>query len=582
METNEIIDRLPKHLSNFIIEQPYNSYTARDQAIWRYVMRQNIRYLGKVAHTSYLDGLKKTGISIDQIPHMYGMNRILKEIGWAAVAVDGFIPPAAFMEFQAWNVLVIAADIRPFDQVEYTPAPDIIHEAAGHAPIIADPVYSQYLVRFGELGSKAFSSKEDYRLYEAIRHLSIVKADPYSTPEMVQEAEENLSSMEANMGAPSEMARIRNLHWWTVEYGLIGTLENPQIYGAGLLSSIGESYSALNNGVIKLPYTLDAQHYAFDITKKQPQLFVTPDFETLNSVLEEFADTMAIRRGGLYGIQLAIQSENTATCVYSSGLQVSGTFTHVIEKDGIPVYLKTTGPTTLNYQDKVLYNHGKTHHADGFGSPVGLLAGYRWPLESLSAEDLETISIKKGQRSELLFESGVRVEGKLERILDKNGVNLIMSFSDCTVEYQGEILFRPEWGMYDMAVGAELVSAFSGPADPKGFGLTYPAPVEKTHKIEHSDKDLKLFQLYEQVAAFRAKEPEEETLTNIWHSLEMHYPDDWLLRLEILELLPRNNRLGQVLLENLRLLKIKNPQHTKLIDNGLSLIEENFQLRSQE
>ncbi len=582
METNEIIDRLPKHLSNFIIEQPYNSYTARDQAIWRYVMRQNIRYLGKVAHTSYLDGLKKTGISIDQIPHMYGMNRILKEIGWAAVAVDGFIPPAAFMEFQAWNVLVIAADIRPFDQVEYTPAPDIIHEAAGHAPIIADPVYSQYLVRFGELGSKAFSSKEDYRLYEAIRHLSIVKADPYSTPEMVQEAEENLSSMEANMGAPSEMARIRNLHWWTVEYGLIGTLENPQIYGAGLLSSIGESYSALNNGVIKLPYTLDAQHYTFDITKKQPQLFVTPDFETLNTVLEEFADTMAIRRGGLYGIQLAIQSENTATCVYSSGLQVSGTFTHVIEKDGIPVYLKTTGPTTLNYQDKVLYNHGKTHHADGFGSPVGLLAGYRWPLESLSAEDLETISIKKGQRSELLFESGVRVEGKLERILDKNGVNLIMSFSDCTVEYQDEILFRPEWGMYDMAVGAELVSAFSGPADPKGFGLTYPAPVEKTHKIEHSDKDLKLFQLYEQVAAFRAKEPEEETLTNIWHSLEMHYPDDWLLRLEILELLPRNNRLGQVLLENLRLLKIKNPQHTKLIDNGLSLIEENFQLRSQE
>jgi phenylalanine-4-hydroxylase len=67
--------------------------------------------------------LKKTGVSIESIPHMYGMNRILKEIGWAAVAVDGFIPPAAFMEFQAYNVLVIAADIRPIDQIQYTPAP---------------------------------------------------------------------------------------------------------------------------------------------------------------------------------------------------------------------------------------------------------------------------------------------------------------------------------------------------------------------------------------------------------------------------------------------------------------------------
>jgi phenylalanine-4-hydroxylase len=60
-------------------------------------------------------------------------NRILTEIGWAAVAVDGFIPPNAFMEFQAYNVLVIASDIRQLEHIEYTPAPDIIHEGAGHA-----------------------------------------------------------------------------------------------------------------------------------------------------------------------------------------------------------------------------------------------------------------------------------------------------------------------------------------------------------------------------------------------------------------------------------------------------------------
>ena len=173
--SNDVIQKLPNHLRTFILEQPYNEYTSQNQAVWRYVMKKNISYLRSVAHDSYLDGLRKTGISIDQIPRMEGMNRILKEIGWAAVSVDGFIPPNAFMEFQAYNTLVVAADIRTIDHIEYTPAPDIIHEAAGHAPIIANPEYAEYLRRFEEIGSKAISSAQDYELYEAIRHLSLLR-----------------------------------------------------------------------------------------------------------------------------------------------------------------------------------------------------------------------------------------------------------------------------------------------------------------------------------------------------------------------------------------------------------------------
>jgi phenylalanine-4-hydroxylase len=78
------------------------------------------------------------------------------------------------MEFQAYNVLVIASDIRQLEHIEYT-APDIIHEGAGHAPIIANPEYAEYLRRFGEIGCKAISSDTDYQMYEAIRLLSIVK-----------------------------------------------------------------------------------------------------------------------------------------------------------------------------------------------------------------------------------------------------------------------------------------------------------------------------------------------------------------------------------------------------------------------
>lgn len=86
------------------------------------------------------------------------MNRILKEIGWAAV--DGLILPNAFMEFQAYNVLVIACDIRQLEHIEYTPAPDIIHEGAGHAPIIANPEYAEHLETFcvGIASCKAISS----------------------------------------------------------------------------------------------------------------------------------------------------------------------------------------------------------------------------------------------------------------------------------------------------------------------------------------------------------------------------------------------------------------------------------------
>jgi phenylalanine-4-hydroxylase len=79
--------------------------------------------------------------------------------------------------------------------------------------------------------------------------------------------------------------------------------------------------------VKKLPYTIDAVKYSYDITKTQPQLFVTPTFQNLIDVLEQFADTMSFRRGGAYGLQKAIDSKNTCTAVYSSGLQVSGTFT---------------------------------------------------------------------------------------------------------------------------------------------------------------------------------------------------------------------------------------------------------------
>jgi len=249
--TNKAVHSLPKHLLQFAVDQRYEEYTPVDHAVWRFIMRQNIFFLKEYAHKVYFKGLLDTGISFERIPRIEEMNDILGRIDWGAVAVDGFIPPAAFMEFQAYKVLVIACDMRQIHHIEYTPAPDIVHEAAGHAPIIVDREYSKYLQRFGEVGAKAMSYKKDFELYQAIRHLSILKEQPNSDPKEVEEATKLVEHRQKTLGEPSEMALLSRLHWWTVEYGLIGTLKNPKIYGAGLLSSIGESVSCLEPQVKK-------------------------------------------------------------------------------------------------------------------------------------------------------------------------------------------------------------------------------------------------------------------------------------------------------------------------------------------
>jgi len=572
-ETNPLIDRLPEHLKQFIKPQSYEDYTAINQAVWRYVMRKNVDYLSKVAHSSYLEGLQKTGISIESIPSMYGMNRILKEIGWAAVAVDGFIPPNAFMEFQAYNVLVIASDIRQLENIEYTPAPDIIHEGAGHAPIIANPEYAEYLRRFGEIGCKAISSAHDYEIYEAIRELSILE-EAEGTPESeLIRIRSKVEDLQAKSTEPSEMALIRNLHWWTVEYGLIGTVENPKIYGAGLLSSIGESEWCMTDKVEKLPYSIDAAYQGFDITKPQPQLYVTKDFAELSMVLEEFANKMALRTGGLSGIKKLIHSKALGTIELSTGLQVSGVFTNVIEDEGKPVYIQTTGKTALAYREKELVNHGKEYHSEGFGSPIGRLKNINLTIEDMSPRDLQAYNIYEGKHIELEFEGDIKVSGEIiTGSRNLQGEIIIISFKNCTVTHNDTILFQPEWGTYDMAVGKKIVSAFSGPADINSFDMITHVPTTKTIKAIKSAEREALENLYKKVRTYREQNSLED-LEVILSDLIQNHPQDWLLTLEIVELAKQNNlTIYDKALDHLLKVKANRPEIAHLVANGLNLL----------
>ncbi len=575
---NTQVANLPLHLRKYIVDQVYEKYTPVDHAVWRYVMRQNYSFLKNVAYYPYIPGLKKAGLTIEKIPSLQEINDALTLIEWGAVTVDGFIPPAAFMEFQAYRVLVIAADIRQLEHIEYTSAPDIIHESAGHAPIISDSKYNQYLSYLGSIGTKALFSSKDYALYESIRSLSILKEMPNVDQKELAEAEALVLYNQQNLGAPSEMALLSRLQWWTVEYGLIGSLDQPKIYGAGLLSSIGESASCMDPKVKKIEYTIDALKVGYDITKEQPQLFVTPTFQNLIDVLEAFESTMAYRVGGLESVSKAIECKNICTAVFSSGLQLSGVFSKVQADTNHAIkYINTEGPSSLAFKDQLLEGHDVNYHAHGFGSPVGKLKDATKSLEDYSTADLISAGMIVDKSIALSFENGILVEGKLVGQTYMEEKLVLLSFADCKVtDTEGNVFFEPAWGMFDMAIGTSIVSVFNGSADKKIFEDQLHISEQPTHQQNYTAKDLQYQSLFKQIRAYREQGKSDDTLNEIWQQIKNDFETDWLGAMELLELadtMPTQQALANELRTYLNSQSTTYPTFSKLIKDGLKIID---------
>jgi len=305
-----------------------------------------------------------------------------------------------------------------------------------------------------------------------------------------------------------------------------------------LLSSIGESVSCLEPEVKKIPYSIDAQNCAFDITTKQPQLFVCRDFQHLKEVLEEFARKMAFMVGGLEGINKAIECNNVATCEYSSGLQVSGVFSEVItDENNSPIYLRTSGKTALAVRDKELEGHGIDYHREGFGSPVGKWKQTSASPELLTNDQLHALGIVEGRKSKLEFVSGIVVSGKVEKIFRRDGKLLLITFSNCNAKYGDRVLFNPDWGTYDMAVGERISSVFNGAADKDAYNQVALVPKERTIKVPSDAKRKRLENLYAQVRKIREGKTGYERLGEIWETQQAEHPEDWLLSMGIFEIL---------------------------------------------
>lgn len=584
-----IPNEIPYHLRQFIARQEYEQYTAIDHASWRYIMRVSCDFFREHAHAKYLEGLKETGITIERIPRISEMDEKLKRFGWRAVAVTGFIPPAAFLELQSLRILPIASDMRKLENIDYTPAPDIVHEAAGHAPIIADPAYASYLGKFGEIARYVIFAKEDLEVYEAVLNLSEIKEDPHATPEQLESARERLRGAEAMVPYVSEAQQLTRLGWWTTEYGLFKDGERFLIYGAGLLSSLGESYDCLSESVPKIPLSIECIETDYDITRPQPQLFYTDDFKKLEDVIDELAARMAYKRGGIEGLGKARRARTVTTARLDSGLEISGVLTdfrarQADARENVD-FLRYEGPVQLSVGQSQISGHGASYHAQGFSSPIGRIKGMEKPASEMSGEDFARLGFDSRRRARLEFESGIVLEGVLTSMHREAGRTLIVSFDDCSIRQGDEVLYQPEWGPFDMACGERVVSVFGGAADRSAYlhetGVVGKGPRPQKRNLTEENKDLA--ELYARARACREGAPPSRPaasrlaeLTDIARCLSERYPNDWLLRLELLELLeqtfPAGSSLADSLRRDLERISQQSEKYRTLIARGLALL----------
>jgi phenylalanine-4-hydroxylase len=517
---------LPPHLKKYIVEQDYEKYTWADHAVWRYILRQLKSFLGRHAHESYLGGLDKTGIEIEKIPRIEDISKKLEKFGWRALPVSGFIPPAAFMELQSLSVLPIASDMRSIDHLLYTPAPDIVHEAAGHAPIIADPEYAAYLKEYALVAKKAIISKEDMQLYKAIRELSDIKENPGSKSEDISLAEKKLSEISRSIRFISEATELSRMNWWTAEYGLIGPMHSPKIFGAGLLSSVGESKWCLSEKVKKVYLNSNCIKQPYDITEPQPQLFVAESFKHLSKVLDDLAQTMAFKTGGESGLKKALQAETVNTVQLDSEIQISGVLVNYLKSSsGDLAYLQFKGPTQLCFAEKQLSGHGPEYHKLGYGTPIGKITSHR------------ISDLKVNSTYELNWESGVKLSGKLVSLYSIENAPLILSFENAVCKFDDKILFQPEWGMFDIVLGENVKSVFGGPADRSAFGATEDFIASKVIPPKYTKSQLETFEKYFKIRKLReSKKVSAEEVHLLFDSCLQDSPTEWLLFVELFEL----------------------------------------------
>jgi phenylalanine-4-hydroxylase len=159
-------------------------------------------------------------------------------------------------------------------------------------------------------------------------------------------------------------------------------------------------------------------------------------------------------------------------------------------------------------------------------------------LSSYTIDELKAHGIATGKPVKLEFLSGVIVSGVLTAVIRRDQKNVVLSFKQCTViGRDGELLFDPHWGIYDMAVGDAVVSVYGGSADQQAYPL-YPAPsAQTTASAGYDDATQALFALYERVKGMRGNATNNDTaIIGLLQEIMTSATNEWLLLFEAVEL----------------------------------------------
>lgn len=265
--------------SDWTIPQQWDLYTPQEHHLWDRLFARQARLLPDRAVPEFIEGLKFLQMDDGGIPNFEVLSeKLLKATGWQVVAVPGLVPDRDFFEHLANRRFVSGRFIRRPDQVDYLQEPDIFHDVFGHVPLLANPVFADYMQAYGEGG---------------------LRAD--------------------GLGAIQRLAR---LYWYTVEFGLIRRHDGLKLFGAGIVSSYSESLFAIDDP--------SPNRIGFDLKRLMRTKYRIDDFQQTYFVINSFEDllreTLETDFGPLYAevstlAELEPDAVTAADLIFSRGTQ---------------------------------------------------------------------------------------------------------------------------------------------------------------------------------------------------------------------------------------------------------------------
>ncbi len=239
-------------------------------------------------HPAYLGGLQALRLS-QRIPRTEEINERLVPTGWKTACVVGYIPVGMLIGLLSSRTLPLSRRIRRFEHIDHAPGPDVVHDVFGHLPMLFSPDYRGFLTRMARVMATAAPCRLDDDLWAANQRLSELMGNPQASPVELAEAEARvLRARERRAAGPSERTHLDRMYLWSVEFGLLGTVDEFRVHGAAILSSPAEFRNLCTQAVRPSLYSIAAIHRDYAFTELQAAYYVARDFAQLHDVLGEY------------------------------------------------------------------------------------------------------------------------------------------------------------------------------------------------------------------------------------------------------------------------------------------------------